>query len=97
MTEEMLKTVLETAHAKTDKEGASILPEGRSMTLYAAHDGVPLTVSKIEAVRITHGIIRAKNIKGETFVLAVDDLFAAAIDAGSEVLSARKAGFMTGS
>jgi len=94
MTEEMLKTVLETAHAKTDKDGASILPEGRSMTLYAAHDGVALTVSKIEAVRISHGIVRARNLKGETFVLATDDLFAAAIDAGSEVLAGRKAGFL---
>jgi hypothetical protein len=94
MTEEMLKAVLDTAHAKTDKEGASTLPEGRSMTLYAAHAGVSLTVSKVESVRVSHGIVRAKNTKGETFVLSVEDLFAAAVDAGGESTSGRKAGFL---
>jgi hypothetical protein len=94
MTEEMLKAVLETAQAKIDKDGASALPEGRTMTLYAAHDGVSLTVSKVESVRVAQGIVRARNAKGETFVLAATDLFAAAIDAGSESATARKAGFL---
>jgi hypothetical protein len=94
MTEEMLKTVLETANAKSDKDGWATLPEGRLITLYAGHDGVPLTIGKIEALRVAQGILRARNAKGETFLLAVTDLFAAALDAGAESASGRKAGFL---
>jgi hypothetical protein len=94
MAEEMLKAVLETAQAKTDGAGATALPEGRSMTLYAAHDGVSLSVGKIESVRLGHGIVRAKNAKGEIFVLAMDDLFAAMVEPGSDAPVGRKAGFL---
>lgn len=94
MTEEMLKAVLETAQAKSDGDGSATLPEGRFMTLYAAHDGVSLAVSKVESVRVAHHVVRAKNAKGEVFVLAMDDLFAAMIEPGSEGTTARKAGFL---
>lgn len=91
----MLKTVLEAAQAKTDKEGTSILPEGRSITLYAAHAGVSLTVGKVDSIRTSHGLVRARNTKGEMFIIAEDDLFAAAIDAGPGSPSGgRKAGFL---
>lgn len=94
MTEEMLKAVLETAQAKSDGSGAASLPEGRFMTLYAAHDGVSLAVSKVESVRVQHEVVRAKNSKGEVFVLALGDLFAAMIEPGSEGATVRKAGFL---
>jgi hypothetical protein len=64
------------------------------LTLYAAHDGVSLTVGKIEEVRVTGGLVRARNAKGETFLLALEDVFAAAVDAGAEGGSGRKAGFL---
>lgn len=94
MTEEMLKAVLETAQAKSDKDGWASLPEGRSLTLYAAHNGASLTVTKVEAIRVSHGILRARSAKGQTFLLALDDVFAAALDGGSETASGRKAGFL---
>jgi len=90
----MLKAVLEAALAKTDKDGWAILPEGRFLTLYAAHNGVPLTVAKVEAVRVTHGIIRARSTKGQTVLIAQTDVFAAALDGGSETSAGRKAGFL---
>lgn len=94
MTEEILRAALETAEATTDKEGWSELPEGRTMTLYAAHDGVSLNVSKIEALKMANGLLRARSLKGETFLLALKDVFAAALDGGGKPGQSRKAGFL---
>ncbi len=94
MTDEMLHAVLETAGAKLDKEGWSALPEGRLMTLYAAHGGVPLTIAKVEAVKVSQRIAWARSSKGETYVVNLDDLFAAAMDRGHDPQAGRKAGFL---
>lgn len=93
MTEEMFRVVLETANAKSDKDGWSALPEGCLMTLYAAHNGVPLNVGKVEAVRGAGGIVKVRTLKGDTFLLALEDIFAAAFDGGVGSPTARKAGF----
>jgi hypothetical protein len=94
MTEEMFRVVLEGANAKSDKDGWATLPDGRLMTLYVAHNGVQLTVAKVDRVRPASGIIKARTSKGDTFVLAIEDLFAAALDGGAESSAARKAGFL---
>ncbi len=94
MTEEMLHAVLETAGAKADKDGWSALPEGRLMTLYAAHGGVPLTMAKVEAVKVSQRVVWARTSKGETYLVSVEDLFAAALDRGHEAQAGRKAGFL---
>ena len=95
MTDEMLHAVLETAGAKIDKDGWSALPEGRLLTLYAAHAGVPLTMAKIEAIKSNQRLAWARSSKGETYVLNLDDLFAAAMDRGHEPQGGgRKAGFL---
>jgi hypothetical protein len=93
MTGPALISTLEELHAK-NVEGEYHLPEGRRITLYAAHDGVALTVAKVESVRLTSGLVRAKNDKGDIYVLSLDDLFAASVDAGSQSASGRKAGFL---
>ncbi len=94
MTDEMLHAVLETAGAKPDKDGWSTLPEGRLMTLYAAHGGVPLTMAKVEAVKVSQRVAWARTSKGETYVVGLEDLFAAALDRGHEAQAGRKAGFL---
>jgi hypothetical protein len=88
--------VLETAGSKLDKDGWATLPEGRHMTLHAAHGGVPLSLGKVEAVKSAQGIVWARSVKGDTFVVHLDDLFAAAIDRAPEPGGggARKAGFL---
>jgi hypothetical protein len=95
MTEEMLRAVLDTANAKTDgKDGWSILPGGRLMTLHVAHGGVPLTVGKIDAIKIQGALVRARSSKGETFI-TLADVFAAGLEGGSDPTNpARKAGFL---
>jgi hypothetical protein len=94
MTDEMFRTVLETAGAKGDKDGWTVLPDGRQMTLYAAHHGVQLTVTKVEALKTSGRTVWARTSKAETFVLDLDDLFAAALDRGHETAGGRKAGFL---
>ncbi|HVY48485.1 MAG TPA: hypothetical protein VHB21_21500 [Minicystis sp.] len=94
MSDELLRNVLEAVQGKPDKDGWVTFPEGRLLTLYAGHDGVPLTIQKVEAVRIAHNLVRARNVKGEHFLLALADVFAAALDAGTEAATARKAGFL---
>ena len=92
MTEEHLAALLDHLSAKTDKEGWSTLAEGRSFTIYAAHDGVSLTVAKVEAIATKGSLVRARTAKGEQYVLSLDDLFAVSVD--SAPAQTRKAGFL---
>jgi len=94
MTEDMFRSVLDTIGAKSDDDGWLRLPEGQLITLYAAHDGVPLNIAKVETIRVAHGIIRARSAKGETFFMAREDLFAMSVDGGAQVAAGRKAGFL---
>ncbi len=93
MISNMLDAILDEAHAK-NVEGERIMTEGRRVTLYAAHDGVQLTVAKVESVRVQGALVRAKNDKGDIYVLALEDLFAASVDGGGPSATGRKAGFL---
>jgi len=89
----MLDAILDEAQAKT-VEGERIMTEGRRVTLYAAHDGVPLTVGKVESVRVQGALLRVRNDKGDIYVLSLEDLFAASVDGGAPSAGSRKAGFL---
>jgi len=90
----MLQVVFDRAEAKRKKDGSIELPEGRTLTLHAAHDGVALAVSKISWLRIKDGVLEACDVQGEQFVLALEDVFATAISGGSRGKPGRKAGFL---
>ena len=90
MTEEHLQALLAAAEAKKEERGHS-LPEGRSLTLYVASNGANLTVSRISTVRVDKGLIHARTIKGEYFVIALVDCYAGSLEAPPS--GARKAGF----
>jgi hypothetical protein len=68
------------------------VPEGKSVTLYAASHGVPLTISRAVAIKVDDKLVHAKTAKGETFVVLDADVFAGSIDGG--VSTSRKAGFL---
>ena len=93
MTEEMFRLILDSAQVKTDKEGWAVMPEGRHLTLYASHAGVSLTIGKVEKLRTQQSVVRARNVKGETYFIALNDLFAAAVD-GQDAAAGRKPGFL---
>lgn len=93
VTHDMLKDVLSAASSR-EEDGWWLFPNGRLLSLYAAHEGVSLTVQKIEAIHVAHGLIHARTNKGDTYLVALEDVFAAAFDAAAESKTARKAGFL---
>lgn len=93
MTEDHLASLIATAEAgKKDKEGWQALPSGQHMTLYGACNGVSLTISRIAAIKRQGDLLHARTAKGETYVVALDLLFAGAAEAAQG--STRKAGFV---
>jgi hypothetical protein len=94
MTEDMLRSVLDTSNAKQDDDGWLRPPEHQLLTLYTAHDGVQLTVGKVEAVRVAQGVVRARTTKGDTYFVAIEDMFAISLDGGTHTTPGRKAGFL---
>ena len=92
MNQEQLSSILDQLSAKVDKDGWSLLADGRSLSLYVAHGGVQLTVGRVEAVMVKAGSLRVRTAKGEVYYLALDDVFAASVDAAPA--QARKTGFL---
>jgi hypothetical protein len=91
MTEEHFNALLTAAEAKKEERGYS-LPEGRSITLYVASNGASLTVSRVQAAKLDKGLIHAQTIKGERYLVALQDCFGGSIDAPPS--GGRKAGFL---
>ena len=68
-------------------------PETALLTLHAAHDGVPLTVSQVTSVALKHGLVVALTAKGQRYVLDANDLYALAQESSPTDRGGRKAGF----
>lgn len=83
--------MLATAKAQPADDGWSTLEGDRTLTLYAANQGVSLNISRIEAVRTEERLLFARNQRGETFVLSLEDVFAAAVEGAKS--ASRMAGF----
>lgn len=92
MTEEHLASLLASAGAKKDGEGWHAPADGRHLTLYVAANGASLNVGRVEALKRDGSLLQARTVKGEVFVLALEDVFAAAVEAAPT--GARKAGFV---
>jgi hypothetical protein len=89
---EHLEAILKNAQAKVEKDGYSALPDGATLTLYAGHAGVPLTVPRVDGIRIEGELVYARTSRRETFALNRSDLFAVALE-GAVGQPARRAGF----
>ena len=92
MTGEHLEAILKSAQAKAEKDGYTVVPEGATLTLYGGHQGVPLTVPRVEAIKIDGELVYARTGRRETFALHREDLFAVALE-GAVGQPARRAGF----
>jgi hypothetical protein len=92
MTQEHWAALVEASGAVKDDKGFLAPPEGKLLTLYVASGGATLSVQRIEAVRHEAGLVHARTKKGETFVLALEDVFAGAVEETQG--SSRKAGFV---
>ena len=91
MTDEHFAAIVQSAQAKKDGQGWWTTQEGRHLTLYVASSSSSLTVNKVEAVQQDGKLVKARTARGETYVLALEDIFAAAIE--PEAQGARRAGF----
>lgn len=87
-----LGAILATAEATQEDGGWSKLPEGKYLTLHAAHNGVGLVVARGVAVRSEGSLVFLRTLKGETYVLDLSDIFAGAVD-GTSSSTMRTAGF----
>jgi hypothetical protein len=93
MVGEHLQAILKSAQAKADKDGSISLPEGTTATLYVSHNGVGLTVPRVESIRLGEGgIVHARTAKRESFAVELGDVFAISLD-GAQGGPARRAGF----
>jgi hypothetical protein len=93
MTLEHWAALLEASGAKKDERGFLAPPEGKLITLYVASGSATLSVQRVEAVKHEAGLVHARTKKGELFVLALQDVFAGAIEE-TQGSSQRKAGFV---
>ena len=92
MTEEHFTAIVQTAEAKKDAQGWFVAQEGRHLTLYASSGGgSSLTVSKVEAVKLEGRLLKAKSVRGEVYVLSLEDVFAGAVEPQAQ--TGRRAGF----
>jgi hypothetical protein len=92
MTEAMFQRVLERAEAQSHKRGPAKLQD-KTVTLYVASHGATMTVSNVTELLLVESILEAKNRKGELFILALEDVYAASVNASDE-RGPRKAGFV---
>jgi hypothetical protein len=91
MTKEHFNALLSAAETKPDADGWSSPGEERLLTLHVSHEGVGLTVGRVTALKLDGELVHARTSKGDQFVLSLDDLFAASVEASKE--KSRQAGF----
>lgn len=83
MTQEQLDAILKQLSIKPDKEGWWTAQEGALLTVQVAHDGVGLSLSRIEQLRVEGGTLTARTHRREVHCVALADVFAVATDGGS--------------
>lgn len=91
MTNEHFQALLSLSGAKPDAEGWSKSEDARLITLHVGNQGVGLVVNRIVATRLQGELVLARTDKGDQFVVALRDIFAASVEAPKE--KTRQAGF----
>ena len=93
MIPQALDAVLKKAPLKRGSDGWEQLDAGVWLTLYLAHNGVSLTISRVGAIQRDGDLFWAKGAKNELFAFALADLFAVAIEREPTEAS-RRTGFV---
>jgi hypothetical protein len=93
MTREELDEILKGLQTKTVKD--EFVPSAdATLSLYAAQNGGSLSVSKIEALRMSGNVLFARTVKKETFAIPLAHVFGIAMDAAPGGGSRKPAGFV---
>jgi hypothetical protein len=91
MTEAHLTAIVEASDAKKNAQGWWVMQEGRHVTLYVSSTGTSLTVGKVEALRVDGPLVHARSVRGEVYIVALEDVFAGQVEPQPQ--GARRAGF----
>jgi hypothetical protein len=92
-----LQDILQICEAGTpDDRGLRELPPKTTLTLYLAKNGVGLTVPAIEAIAVRGHQVHARTMKGDLYIVTLDEIFAANIEGRAQSKSKRTAGFAAG-
>lgn len=92
MTDEQLSALTAAVNGKVAKDGWTVTGEGQLLTLYVAHSGASLTVSRINAFKVEGGLLLARTLREEQYALQRATVFAGATDSAGG--SKRTAGFV---
>lgn len=87
-----LKAILTDTAQATEKDGWYETQEGKTMTLYANHNGSGVSAQKVHAVREQGELVHARTTRGETYVMYLSDVYAMVVE-GTNETSKRRAGF----
>jgi hypothetical protein len=97
VTPEHLQEILQLCEAGAEGDrGFREFPQKTTLTLYLAKDSVGLTVTGIEAIAVRGHRAHARTVKGDLYVLTLDDVFAANIEGRAKAKAERRAGFAAG-
>lgn len=94
MTPEHVNEILKTCEASpADERGFREFPPKTTLSLYLSRGGVGLTVAAIEAMAVRGATVHARTTKGDLYLVAIDDIFAANVEGRAVAKAPRKAGF----
>jgi len=94
MTREELDLILKTLQLKAEKDGTLNLPDDSSATVYVAHDGASMSVSKVASIKAEGDLLFLRTQKKEVYAVARSDIFAIAVEGAAGGQPARRpAGF----
>lgn len=94
MTWDQLQEILVLAGAApADEHGFRELPQKTTLTFYVAKESVGLTVADVEALAVRGHQLQARTIKGDLYILSIEDIFACNVAGRAHARSARRAGF----
>jgi hypothetical protein len=93
MNREELDEILKAFETRAVK--GEVLPSAEaSFSMYAAHSGASLSVTRIEALKIAGTVLFARTSKKETFAVPLASVFALSMDVSPGSTARKPAGFV---
>jgi hypothetical protein len=93
MTFSNLELALKALDVTAGKDGWFAPAAGSTISLHAAHDGASLSVTRIERLKLTDGMVVAQTEKLERVAVAAGAVFTISVDASSGGSGRQRAGF----
>ncbi len=92
MKKDHIAALMEAADASAGRDGWVQGPDGRHFTFHLSANGAAVTLGRVEAFKVKDDLLHARTAKGECYLTALENVFAASVEGA--VKEARKAGFV---